>query len=400
MMRVSLAILAIGSVGAAHAGDDAAALAGIRALLAEMSEAVEAEDIGDYLSHIAPDDVAYLTEQRNWAADLRDHPVHEFELTLSDPGGLVVSEHGWAVGEVRMRWRLGEFEPRKDVRFRARFTPAGHADGVWFYAGEYWTVVRDDRHGAPCRAMAPEGLESVALQIVEVLPSVRERVDAMFGITNDREVQVKVYPTMEHLQASIYLSYEDPLGGWNEPGEAIKLLAGPSLKARNLRRLLAHEYGHVATFVLGERVDDAPWWALEGVAELAADTVAGHTSGARARMVRGWADKGALKAWDQLDDFRGEAGMYAQWVYVQGWHMLRYITERFGDGARNDWIAMLAAGEDLDIATRRALGVGFDELDTSWRGSLETNDDSGAEEPDQGENADTDTGPAQSPGDG
>jgi len=315
-------------------------------------------------------DITFLTEQRSWAADLRTHPVHEFEIRLADASKLEVSEHGWAVGEVEMRWRMGEPDPARSVRFGARFVPAGGADGAWFYAGEHWRVVYDDRHGAPNRAMAPDGLESVALQIVEVLPEVREQIDEMFGIDNRREVQVKVYPTMEHLQASIYLSYADPLGGWNEPGEAIKLLAGPSLRARNLRMLLGHEYGHVATFMLGERVHEAPWWALEGVAELAADRVTGRASPTREGMIRNWMDAGTLKDWGQLDDFRGEAGMYPQWVYVQGWSMLRHITDRFGADARNGWLALLVAGDPLETATRRALGVRFDELDASWRESI------------------------------
>ncbi|MEZ6241967.1 MAG: hypothetical protein R3B57_02895 [Phycisphaerales bacterium] len=370
---VIAAVVLGGALDRARGDDDAAALAGIQTLLIEMSEAVTAGDIGDYLSHIAPEDVTYLTEQRNWAADLRDHPVHDFVIRLVDPSKLTVSEHGWAVGEVEMRWRLGEFEPRHSVKFPARFVPAGAIDGAWFFGGESWRVVYDDRHGAPCRALAPDGLESVALQIVEVLPSVRERVDEMFGIDNQREVQVKVYESVEHLQASIYLSYEEPLGGWNEPGEAIKLLAGPSLGAMNLRHLLAHEYGHAATFTLGERVDDAPWWTLEGVAELASDRAGGQSGGARARMVRDWKARGVLKDWDQLDDFRGEANMYAQWVYVQGWSMLRYITDRFGDGARNDWMTLLVSGEPLEGATRQALGTSFADLDRAWRGSIDAN---------------------------
>lgn len=381
MRRLILTTLVLFTAPVALADDESAALAGVQALLTEMSEAVESEDVGAYLSRVAPGDITFLTEQRNWAADLRDHPVHEFEIRLTDPTGLEVSEHGWAVGEVEMRWRMRENTSRRRVKFDARFTPAGDPGGPWFYAGEHWVVVADQRDGVATRAMAPRGLEAIALQIVEVLPEVRRTVDEMFGVENDHEQQVKVYGSMEHLQASIYLSYDEALGGWNEPGESIKLLAGPSLEARNLRRLLAHEYGHVATFALGPEAERAPWWVLEGVAELAGERVAGASRWGD-RVVGGWKASGELREWARLADFRGEGMDHQPWVYHQGRHMLAYITDRFGEHGRNEWLTLMAAGEPLERATRLAFDASFEDLDQAWRDSIDVADDAaGASDP-------------------
>jgi hypothetical protein len=346
------------------------ALASVGDLLTQMTTAVEAGDIGAYLSHVSPHDPVFLYEQRAWAADLREHPVVGFELRLVQPEELVVSEHGWAVGELAVRWKQSDRRPWREVRFPARFEPMAGPESPWFFAGEHWNIVRDERAGAVNTAMALDEQLPVALQIVELMPEVRAQVDDLFGVENDREQQIKIYPSMEHLQASIYLSYTEPLGGWNEPGEAIKLLAGEGLRPRGLRRLLAHEYAHALTFTLGDRATDVDWWVLEGVAEHAAELVSGPTD-RDDRLVSAWARDGELKRWSQLADFRGEAEAYGVWVYVQGQSMIGYLTERFGDEARNEWLTMMARGASLEEASQAVFGVAFTQLDADWRGSLE-----------------------------
>ncbi len=375
MFRLVMFLTFVLSARASCQDDASVALRSITQLLADMTTAVEDSDIGGYLSHVSPHDPVFLYEQRAWAADLREHPVVGFKLRLVQPEELEVSEFGWATGELSMRWRMSERRPWREVRFVARFEPmtgTGAEDGVdgaWFYAGEHWNIVHDDREGAPNRAMAVDEQLPVALQIVELMPAVRASVDTMFGVENAREQQIKIYQSMEHLQASIYLSYTEPLGGWNEPGEAIKLLAGESLRPHGLKRLLAHEYAHAVTFILGDRATDVAWWVLEGVAEHAAD---GVTSGSdRAdRLVNMWARDGELKRWEQLADFRGEAEAYGIWVYIQGRHMIGYITERFGDPARNEWITMMTRGVSLDEASHSVFGVSFERLNTDWRNTL------------------------------
>jgi len=367
---VALAVLLC--VATARADDDAktsVAISAVTTLLKDMSAAVEVADIGEYLSLVSPHDEVFLTEQRAWAADLRDHPVVGFKLRLVQPEELIVSEHGWATGELSMRWKMSERRPWREVRFPARFEPVGGPDGPWLYAGEHWKIVHDDREGAPNRAMASEDLLPTALQIVELMPEVRASVDALFGVKNNQTQPIKLYASMLHLQASIYLSYSEPLGGWNEPGEAIKLLSGQALRPRGLRRLLAHEYAHAVTFTMGDKATGVDWWVLEGVAEHAAEIVAGPSDRTE-RLVGMWARDGELKRWEQLADFRGEAEAYGIWVYVQGQHMVGYISDRFGDHARNAWITRMTRGASLADATQDVFGVSFEQLDRDWRANL------------------------------
>ncbi len=233
-----------------------------------------------------------------------------------------------------------------------------------------------------CRAAAPEhrarvryfaGYEQVARKIVEVLPLVRGHVDEGFGGEVPRVQEVKLYPTMRHLQESIYLSYVDGLSGWNEPGEAIKLLTRPTAGKRGLRSLLAHEYGHVATFELGAKANDMPWWVLEGVAELSSERFGSVGKDAENMVVR-WQGKDALAKWDDLADFHtvqesSPPDLQAK-VYKQGHHMLMYISDRWGKDGRNAWLRAMSGGNTIDEATRAATGMGWDELDAAWRGRV------------------------------
>jgi hypothetical protein len=139
--------------------------------------------------------------------------------------------------------------------------------------------------------------------------------------------------------------------------------------------LLAHEYGHVATFEMGPRATDMPWWVLEGAAELAAEGYTRNPARNLNRQMEGMARAGWLAAWEDLADFRGEAQNHVWAVYTQGHHMLGYISDRFGRSARNRWLRLMAQGRTIDSATTEALGLSFDQLDADWRQSLKEGQD-------------------------
>lgn len=347
----------------------------IAALLDRMGAAVLDGDAEAYLACIDTTVAEWATEQTNWAADLADHTPESFELTLAsepaaaapegdDPAGPTVVE-----ADLRFTWTLPDSRERS-VEFPARFA---RADGAgWRYAGEAWSSVASE-DGQTVVLFLSDGLREIAEGITEMMPEIREHVDAGFETHLEHPQVVKLYTDMGHLQQSIYLSYTDPLGGWNEPGEAIKIIASRGMSERQLRILLSHEYGHVATFTYHEEAAlHIPWWVAEGVAELAAEKYSGNR--ARRGMtaaVRAWAKSDSLAAWDDMADFRETPSSLHGHVYLQGHHFVGYVSERFGRSARNAWVRALASGVPLDEATRTSLGLGFEELDTEWRASLE-----------------------------
>ncbi|MFN7021714.1 MAG: hypothetical protein ACK4WH_10355 [Phycisphaerales bacterium] len=330
---------------------------------------------------------------------------------------------GTATFEMRMDWTMtGIGRNKRDltrtISYPVMFKRVRAADGTvpdrWVYAGETWSTIDDTpgptprqfpaphapadpearaehgdapapapRSAAPNRCRYFPGFEQVSQRIIDVLPEVRAHVDEGFENPIAHVQEVKVYPSMLHLQASIYLSYADGLGGWNEPGESIKLLASNRSSADSLRVLLGHEYGHVATFEYGPHASDMPWWILEGVAELSSEHFAARRAdGSRARrgrdaeqMVRAWARAGELADWADLTDFRTVKPALSGHVYKQGQHMVGYISERFGRSRRNAWLRAMARGATLDDATTATLGISFARLDADWRATLPARED-------------------------
>ncbi len=350
-------VVALGSALAHRArADDNADL---RAAMDRMTGAVLAGDKGAYLACVDGADPIFLVEQQNWAADFDRHKVGEFALSWGEGGPTI--EGGEARGELKLEWKIAEDGRRaRSVSFPAVFV---RRDGAWRFAGEQWSVIE-----APgVRVCFAKDLGEVAARVAEALPEVREHVHKGFELAIERVQVVKLYASMRHLQESIYLSYDDGLSGWNEPKESVKIMPGRRAGGRELRALLAHEYGHVCTFELGPRANDMPWWILEGVAELSAEEYQGKRF---TRLVKGWAAEDALADWSRLADFHTCKDEDQAYVYHQGHHMVAYISDRFGRAARNGWMREMAAGANLDDATRKALGLDFGALDLEWRTSL------------------------------
>jgi hypothetical protein len=292
------------------------------------------------------------------------------DVMLDGEDAVKVAGEGTAEAKLKWTWKVPEGRTRS-VRFSGVFV---RGDRGWLYAGEKW----NEHKGEGCRVLYEDGLEGVAELVAGTLPEVRRHVEKLYGLEGDetitkREQQIKLYTSMGHLQHSIYLSYSDGLSGWNEPNEAVKILAGRRMNEDMLRVLLGHEYGHVATFHMGPKSNEMPWWVLEGAAEMAAEKWAGNGAMTEAR-VRRWAQRGRLLKWGQLADFRGEAANHYAEVYAQGHAMLRHVSARFGQEACNRWLREMAQSADLEGATKTALGASFEEIDAAWWAGLEKKD--------------------------
>jgi hypothetical protein len=353
----------IGSIAAMVALRAAAAFVGdpvpsaLDARLASMETAVLDGDAAAYLANIDAADPEFMHEQKNWAADLKPHTPEDFDLAITEA---VVSGDS-ADAELTMSWTMPGGRPRS-VEYPVRFVRAPGEAG-WLYCGERWETVEGDGVLALCAG----GLGPAGQKVVEAFPAVRAHVQEGFELTVDRVQKVKLYASMAHLQASIYLSYTDGLGGWNEPGESIKIVASRDPGSFNL--LLAHEFGHVCTFEMGPDAAGMPWWALEGVAELAAERFSGGRDRTD-RYIRGLAEAGELGTWSEMADFRNTPQRQYHLVYPQGHHMVGYISDRFGRAARNQWLREMAQGRSVDEASVAALGLSFADLDAQWRRGL------------------------------
>ncbi|MGQ0626657.1 MAG: hypothetical protein ACT4PL_00980 [Phycisphaerales bacterium] len=360
----------------------------VEKVMAEMTRAVLAGDVEGYIKHVAIGDAIFLQEQKMWAKDLLTHTPAEFALSIVDempapktdepkegsaeakPATVpVASDFGdkAATFTLRMAWKMKEEKAtERTVQYPVRFTKGVTA---WVYEGEDWNHL--DRaateEDAANRVLFAEGLNKTAETVAEALPAVRRKVDAIFANPSKQLLTVKLYTSMRHLQASIYLSYVNGLSGWNEPDESIKILAQRNNTAAGLRPLLSHEYGHCASFLLGPKINSAPWWVLEGIAEFSSSSWRENPASNSTRRMVAWSRSDRLAAWEDLVDFRTVPLKLHGNIYTQGEHMMHYITEQYGDAKRNAWLTSMAQGASLDEASKAALAVSFADLDSAWR---------------------------------
>lgn len=367
-----------------------ASQADVERVLKEMQDAVLAGDARAYLRRVSTADTQFRIEQDRWAADLERHRPIAFTLALAQPApDSADADHPSDFGDdlarcqILMSWTMpglgdGGTNLTRTLRLPVRFVrEQDETSGQrrWVFAGEDWLAAESLREvqgeAVPAshraRALFMPGYENLGQRVLSEMPVVRSRVHEGLERTVDRVQSVKLYPSQRHLQASISLSYVEPLGGWNEPGESIKLVASARTPPATLRVLLAHEYAHVVCFEMGAPMSGAPWWVLEGVAELASQAVGGPSPDAR---VIEWAKSGELRAFDELADFKAVPPELHKHVYKQGHHMVSFISDRFGRRGRNNWLSAMGSGKTLHEATRQTLGVSFDELDRQWRAGL------------------------------
>jgi hypothetical protein len=96
-----------------------------------------------------------------------------------------------------MTWQM-EGGRARTVEYDAMFT---EQEGAWRYAGERWNV----KKGEGVEVRYADGFDNIAERVADVFPEIRAHVEEGFELTIDRVQQVKIYASMRHLQASIYL---------------------------------------------------------------------------------------------------------------------------------------------------------------------------------------------------
>lgn len=331
------------------------------ALLRRLVQATLDADVEAYLACVTGTDPVFRMEERHWIEDVVVNRVMQYTLTAAE----------WSRDGDELRctltatWTMSEGDAR-ELTFPARFVKG---ESGWLYAGRVWGRLE----GPHCVVLFTPDRTEVAQTVMEVFPAVMDTVNAdmELGDAVAHHVQeIKIYDSMRELQYSIFPSYVDGLGGWNEPGEAIKILPGRRSGPEGLRSLLAHEYGHVGTFIMGEKATLAPWWMLEGVAELVAEPYSNSRERVE-RRVKSWAKDGNLAKWEDMFQFPLPEKKWGGHVYTQGHHMMMFIHDTYGRTPRNLWVRLLSQGHSLEEASQQALGISFETLDRDWRAALE-----------------------------
>jgi hypothetical protein len=327
----------------------------IEALVEAMAAAVLARDRTGYLELVDLSDPVFALEHGRWADEWSGpKPVAQYALGVGD---LAIDGDG-ATARLTVQWMLPGGDGPRTATFDARFT---RGSGGWRYAGERW-IARDTPQ---FRVLVAPGLESDAAAIVAALPEVNQRVTTAAGYVPGGTMQIKEYLDAEALVANTLLSLP-PIRGWNEPGEALKLRAEPEDPSHRL--VIAHEFTHFLMFDrAGTQRTRMPWWLDEGIATFVASAYDAGDTPDRLEQVVAWAAAGELAPWRDMAVFEDTPLELWQFAYPQGYAMVRYVTERFGETDRNAWLAAMATDMDIDQATPAVLGTSFDALDVAFR---------------------------------
>ncbi|CAM3626454.1 hypothetical protein DEFR109230_05790 [Deinococcus frigens] len=304
----------------------------------------------------------FAVEGPNFAADLDRVPQPSAVFRFSE----VAVEGDQARANLNLSW---ERQPEQVSRVSLPVT-LFKAGAVWRYGGEALRTLPAGEYSL--LALDVSGLPLRAAAIAPLLSRAAERVRDTLGLKVPNAATIKVYPNMTVLSASVALSMQ-PVGGWNEPGESIKLvLPGSANPDQELLRVLSHEFTHLSVSgAAGQRRDKRiPWWLHEGLADFVARAY--WTPGAaesRRERVAGYA-KGDWMPLSDLTDFNAVPESRWKYVYAQGLGLVEFLAETKGKQAS---VKLALAFAEVGEADGAARALGFDsfaDLETQVRAWL------------------------------
>jgi hypothetical protein len=330
--------------------------AAIEFLVASMAAHVQVGDKAGYLELIDLSDPAFGLEHSRLADEWATlHPVPDYQLAVSN----VSIDGGEATGDLTASWTNFQGEPRT-ATWRGTFRNGAVG---WRYAGEDWITTEVPHFTIK---YAP-GLEEQLENVTQDLPAIYDHVVDTLDYTPAGTLQIKLYADAAALGANTLLSLPD-INGWNEPGEALKLRY--NAEDPYLTPTIAHEMTHFTNFDrAGTKRTKMPWWLDEGIAVYVSRKFAliRQDNDTATEAVAAWNANGELVDWDRMAVYETTPQELWQFVYPQGYVMVRYVSTTFGRDRRNQWLARMATEMDIDQATPAVLGMSFDDLDKAFR---------------------------------
>ena len=329
----------------------------ITALVEAMSAAVRSADSDAYLALVDLSDPVFALEHARWVDDWVAHPVDDYFLRVDT---ITPHDDGSAAADLTAVWTASGQDERL-ATLPVMFSLG--ASGAWRFAGEDWSTTETEHF----RVRVLRGLDGIEDVVIPVLPEVYDHVTDSLDYEPGTAMEIKLYADSEQLIAMTQLNLESARG-WNEPGEALKLRYDSE---DELAPVIAHEMTHFCSFdEAGSQHSRQPWWLEEGTATYVGLGFDPATAEARLSQVREWAADGALVDWSELSDF--ETTPYELWgfVYGQGFAMVKYVTDTFGEEMRNAWLAAMATEMEIEEATDSQLGLSFEQLNSDFEAWL------------------------------
>lgn len=331
------------------------------ALAGALQTAARAGDAAAYRELLRADGT-FAVEGANFAADLGRVPQPTVTYQFADLSG----DGPQARAQLNLSWERQPGQVSR-VSLPVRLIRDG---AVWRYGGEAFVTL--PAAAFTLGALDVPGLPGRAAAVAPLLPRAAARVRETLGLTVPGAATVKVYPDMATLSASVALSLQ-PVGGWNEPGEAIKLvLPGSANPEQELLRVLSHEFTHLSVSAAAGQGRDKrlPWWLHEGLADFVSGAywTPGATESRRQR-VAGYA-RGDWVPLSELADFNAVPESQWKYVYAQGLGLVEFLAGTRGRDAPMQLALAFAQTGNADGAARALGFASFAALETAARAWL------------------------------
>lgn len=327
----------------------------VEQVVESMQRTIRQGNAQAYLQLVDLRDPLFAIEHRNFVRDWQSKPPNDLTIRASN----LSVEGAVARADLLWSWRSGEVA--RSASFGVVFRKVGPS---WRYAGERWSET--SLNGV--RVLWQGNQEDTARTLAAELPTLQAQATRTLGFQPAPAPVLKLYDDADALSASVHLSMQ-PVGGWNEPREAVKL-ARPSWPAA--RSTLLHELTHHVVFErYGEGQSSIPWWLHEGVAQFVASTSWTQTQ-RQAYLQRSvsWQARRELPQFSQLAVFETTPDALWGFVYAQGYALVRFAVESRGMQTLTTFMERVAGGQSPSAASQEAFGVSFERLDEQFRAWL------------------------------
>ncbi len=352
----------------------------IEKLLVEMENAARQANCDVYIRFIAREPEHFFQQEKHWCENLKANPLTDFHLQVED---LHSEADGRFIGRMTKTWRSGEDTPSQQTTYEAVFIP--DETGKFRYGGPNFSMLGNDL----LQIYYFPGQENMAQALLETLTPIYPRLMSEIDYFSNSPASIELYPDPQIMIGSIGIFLPIVAGGYTAPGEAIKIVttnlqqqagnteeaARQDMDQKDLVKTLAHELGHhlihemaggASAYALGGTARQIPVWLDEGMAEWVSDPYRVDDEDFHIKWMKMIFEEG-LTPLNQLSDFQNMAEENYWKVYEEGYSMVRYITDHFGQKKRNAWIRAIASGSDLNSATLSELGVSFPQIEIEWK---------------------------------
>jgi hypothetical protein len=324
----------------------------LKILVSKMQTAILTQDKSAYLELVDLSDPIFKVEHQRFVDDWMQILVKKLELDV------VLLEENANDARGLLTWKYQNKDGDAITSsYNARFVKL---EQQWRYAGEFWLKLKAQNIDVLFMA----GLEAQAQQVLALLPEITKHVADSLEFESQKLISVKVYDSNETVTQSVGLSWT-LFGGWNEPDEAIKITgySGATISSS----LLAHEITHNYAF---ERFGkhSFPWWLDEGLAEYVASSYwTAARLNKRLNTVSKWASGNMLEPWENISDLNATPTELWDFVYVQGFAFVHYLSTTYGRTTLNRWLSEIAGGKDLSQAAEIAFWASFEQVNQEFR---------------------------------